>query len=98
MHILGDLLRTDPPTTMNQKNEPRDTIAPGTREGLQAMDAAHAVLWDQLQTGEMTQDAYEEAWTVLIATVPPAVLKASMEKRPGAVEHAGEEGPGVAEV
>ena len=86
MHILGDLLRTDPPATMNQAHEPRDTIDPGTREGLQAMDAAHASLQDQLQTGEMTQDAYEEAWTVLIATVPPAVLKASMEKRQDAVE------------
>ena len=41
----------------------------------------------QLQTGELTQDAYEEAWTVLIATVPPAVLKASMEKRHDAAQH-----------
>jgi hypothetical protein len=85
MHILGDLLRTDRPTTMNQANEPDDAIDPGTLEGLQAMDAACAALQDQVQTGTMTQDAYEDAWTDLIATVPPAVLKASMEKRPDAV-------------
>jgi hypothetical protein len=90
MRILGDLLRTDPPTTMNEAYEPGDAIDPGTREGLQAMDAAHAALQDQLQTGELTQDAYEEAWTLLIATVPPAVLKASMEKRQDAVEAARE--------
>jgi hypothetical protein len=82
---------------MNQANEPRDAIDPGTLEGLQAMDAAQASLRDQLQTGEMAQDAYEEAWTDLIATVPPAVLKASMEKRPAAVQDAREEDPGVAE-
>jgi hypothetical protein len=34
----------------------------------------------------MTQDAYEEAWTVLITTAPQAVLKASMEKRQDAVQ------------
>ena len=96
MRILGDLLRTDPPTTMNEAHEPDDTIDPGTREGLQAMDAAHAALQDQLQTGELTQAAYEEAWTDLIATVPPAVLKASMEQRHAAVEAAGEQAPGVA--
>ena len=61
------------------------------------MDAAHAVLQHQLQTGEMSQDDYEEAWTVLITTVPPAVLKASMEKRQDAVEAAGEKAPGAAE-
>jgi hypothetical protein len=71
---------------MNQANEPREAINPATREGLQALDAAQAVLRHQLQTGEMTQDVYEEAWTALIATVPPAVLKASMEKRQDAVE------------
>jgi hypothetical protein len=60
------------------------------------MDAAQAVLRHQLQTGKMTQDAYEEAWTVLIATVPPAVLKASMEKRQDAVEAVGEQALGVA--
>jgi hypothetical protein len=75
---------------MTHAPEPRETIDPGTREGLQAMDAAQAELRHQLQTGEMTQDAYEEAWTVLIATVPPAVLKASMENRQDAVEAAGE--------
>ena len=83
MHILGDLLRTDPPTTLNEE--------------LQAMDAACAVLQDELQSGKLTQDAYEDAWTDLIVTVPPAVLKASMEKRPDAVSDAGEEDPGVAE-
>ncbi len=97
MNILGDLRRTDPATTMNQADEPDDAIDPGTREGLQAMDAAQASLQDQLQTGKMTQDAYEDAWTDLIATVPPAVLKASMEKRLDAVKAAGEEEPGVAE-
>ena len=83
MRILGDLLRTGPPTTLNEE--------------LQAMEAACAALQDQEQTGEMTQDAYEEAWTDLIATVPPTVLKASMEKRPDAVSDAGEEDSGVAE-
>jgi hypothetical protein len=82
--------------------DPPETIDPVTREGLQAMDAAQAVLRDQLQTGEMTQDVYEEAWTVLIASVPPAVLKASMEKRQDAVQQdavqaAGAKPPGVAE-
>ena len=72
---------------MNEAHEPGDAIDPGTLEGLQAMDAAHDSLRHQLQTGEMTQDAYEEAWTDLIATVPPAVLKASMEKRHDAVQH-----------
>ena len=96
MRILGDLLRTDPPTTMNEAYEPGDAIDPATREGLQAMDAAHAALQDQLQTGELTQAAYEEAWTVLIATVPTAVLKASMEKRQDAAEAAGEQATGVA--
>jgi hypothetical protein len=82
---------------MTNGPEPSETIDPVTREGLQAMDAAHAVLRDQLQTGEMTQAAYEEAWTALIATVPPAVLKASMEKRQDAVEAAAEQALGVAE-
>jgi hypothetical protein len=81
---------------MKQAHVPRDAIDPGTLEGLQGMDAAQAELRHQLQTGEMTQDAYEEAWTVLIATVPPAVLKASMEQRQDAAEAAGEKAPGVA--
>ena len=76
--------------------EPPETIDPVTLEGLQAMDAAQAVLRHQLQTGEMTQNDYEEAWTVLITTVPPAVLKASMEKRQDAVEAVGEKAPGAA--
>ena len=79
MHIPGDQLRLVPHATMEQASEPREAIDPATREGLQAMDAAQAELRHQLQTGEMTQDAYEEAWTVLITTVPPAVLKASLE-------------------
>jgi len=82
---------------MKQASEPPEAIAPITHEGLQALDAAHAVLRDQLQTGEMAQDAYAEAWTALIATAPPAVLKASMEKRQDAVQDAREEDPGVAE-
>ena len=86
MRIPGDQLRTDPHATMTNGIEPPDTIDPVTREGLQAMDAAQAELRHQLQTGEMTQDVYEEAWTVLIATVPPAVLKGSMEKRQDTVE------------
>jgi hypothetical protein len=45
----------------------------------------------------MSQDAYEEAWTVLITTVPPAVLKASMEKRQDAIEAAAEQALGVPE-
>jgi hypothetical protein len=86
---------------MNQADEPRDAIDPGTLEGLQTMDAAHDSLQLQLQTGEMTQDAYEDAWTDLIATVPPAVLKASMEKRQDAIQQdavraAGETPPGIA--
>jgi hypothetical protein len=81
---------------MKQASEPPEAIDPATLEGLQGIDAAQAELRHQLQTGEMTQDAYEEAWTVLIATVPPAVLRASMEKRQDAVEAAGEQAPGVA--
>jgi hypothetical protein len=96
MRILGDQPRTDPHATMTNGIDPPEPIDPATLEGLQAMDAAHAVLRDQLQTGEMTQDVYEEAWTALIATVPPAVLKASMEKRQDAVEAAREKTPGVA--
>ena len=86
----------DPQATMKNAIEPPETIDPATLQELRAMDAAQDVLRDQLQTGEMTQDAYEEAWTVLIATVPPAVLKASMEKRQDAVEAAGEKAPSVA--
>jgi hypothetical protein len=86
MRIPGARPRTDPPARMNQTHESGDTIDPVTLEGLQAMEAAQAVLRDQLQTGEMAQDAYEDAWTDLIATVPPAVLKASMEKRHDAVQ------------
>lgn len=85
MHILGKLRRTDPPATVKPASEPREAIDPDTLEDLQAMDAAQASLQDQRQTGKMTQDAYEDAWTDLVATVPPAVLKASMEKRPDAV-------------
>ena len=86
MRIPSDQLRLVPHATMEQASEPREAIDPGTREGLQAMDAAQAELRHQLQTGEMTQDAYEEAWTALITTVPPAVLKASLEKRQDVVE------------
>ena len=86
MRIPGDRSRTAPHATMEQASEPREAIDPATREGLQAMDAAQAELRHQLQTGEMTQDAYEEAWTALITTVPQAVLKASMEKRQDVVE------------
>jgi hypothetical protein len=95
MRIPGVRPVTDPHATMKQASEPPEAIDPATREGLQAMDAAHAVLRHQLQSGEMTQDAYEEAWTVLITAVPPAVLKASMEKRQDAVAVAGEQAPGV---
>lgn len=70
--------------------DPPKTIDPVTHEGLQALDAAQAELRRQLQTGEMTQDAYEEAWTDLITTARPAVLKASMEKRHDAGEAAGQ--------
>jgi hypothetical protein len=97
MRIPGDQPRTVPHAAVKQASEPCAAIDPATREGLQAMDAAHAVLRDQLQTGEMSQDAYEEAWTVLITTVPPAVLKASMEKRQDAIEAAAEQALGVAE-
>ena len=86
MRILGDQPQTVPDPMMENASEPAVAIDPDTLEGLQAMDAAQAVLRHQLQTGEMTQDVYEEAWTVLIATVPPAVLKASMQKRQDAVE------------
>ena len=96
MRIPGDRLRSVPHAAVKHASEPREAMDPGTREGLQAMDAAQAVLRHQLQTGEMTQDVYEEAWTVLIATVPPAVLKASMEKRQDAVEAEVEKAPGVA--
>lgn len=96
MRIPGDRPVTDPHATMKQASESPEAIDPATLEELQAMDAAHAELRHQLQTGEMTQDAYEEAWTVLIATVPPAVLKASMEKRQDAVEAAGEQTLGIA--
>jgi hypothetical protein len=96
MRIPGDQPRTVTHTTMTNGIDPPETTDPATLEGLQAMDAAHAMLRDQLLTGEITQEAYEEAWTVLIATVPPAVLKASMEKRQDAVEAAGEQAPGVA--
>ena len=97
MRIPGDdRPRTDPSTTMNQAKEPRDALDPATLEGLQVMDAAQDSLRHQLQTGEMAQDAFEEAWTVLITTVPPAVLKASMEKRQDAVQAARAEAPGGA--
>jgi hypothetical protein len=86
MRILGNQLRSVPHATTTNGIDPPETIDPVTLEGLQALDAAQAVLRDQLQAGEMTQDAYEEAWTALIATVPPAVLKASMEKRQDAGE------------
>ena len=91
MRIPGDQLRSIPHATLEKSTEPREAIDPATREGLQAMDAAQVELQHQLETGEMTQDACEEAWTVLIATVPPAVLKASMEKRQDAVEVAVEQ-------
>jgi hypothetical protein len=97
MRILGDQPQTDPHATIKRAIAPPGAIDPATLEGLQAMDAAHAVLQHQLQTGEMSQDAYEEAWTVLITTVPPAVLKASMEKRQDAIEAAAEQALGVAE-
>jgi hypothetical protein len=97
MRIPGEQPQTDPHATMKRASEPPGSIGPIVLEGLQAMDAAHAVLQHQLQTGEMSQDAYEEAWTVLITTVPPAVLKASMEKRQDAVEAAAEQPLGVAE-
>ena len=97
MRILGDQPQTDPHATIKRAIAPPVAIDPATLEGLQAMDAAHAALQDQLQTGELTQDAYEEAWTDLIATVPPAVLKASMEKRQDAAEAAREEDPRIAE-
>jgi hypothetical protein len=96
MRILGDQPRTVPQAAVKHASEPRAAIDPATCEGLQAMDAAQAALRHQLQTGEMTQDTYEEAWTVLITTVPPAVLKASMEKRQDAVEAALEQAPGIA--
>jgi|SRR5687767_8349193 hypothetical protein len=96
MRIPGNQPRAVPQAAVKHASEPREGIDPATREGLQAMDAAQAVLRHQLQTGKMTQDAYEEAWTVLIATVPPAVLKASMEKRQDAVEAVGEQALGVA--
>jgi hypothetical protein len=96
MRILGDQPRMDPHATMTNGIEPPETIDPVTVQGLQALDAAQAVLRDQLQTGEMTQDVYEEAWTALIATVPSAVLKASMEKRQDADEAAGEQTLSVA--
>jgi hypothetical protein len=96
MRILGDQPQTDPHATIKRAIAPPVAIDPATLEGLQAMDAAHAALQDQLQTGELTQAAYEEAWTVLIATVPTAVLKASMEKRQDAAEAAGEQATGVA--
>jgi hypothetical protein len=97
MRIPGNQPRAVPQAAVKHASEPREGIDPATREGLQAMDAAHAVLRDQLQTGEMSQDAYEEAWTVLITTVPPVVLKASMEKRQDAIEAAAEQALGVAE-
>ena len=97
MRILGDQPQTVPHTMMENASEPAEAIDPATLEGLQAMDAAQAELRHQLQTGEMTRDVYEEAWTVLIATVPPAVLKASMEKRQDAVEATGEKTPGAAQ-
>ena len=91
MRMPGDRPRTDPPATMKQAVEPPETIDSDTLQELQALDAAQAVLRHQLETGDMTQNAYEEAWTVLIATVPAAVLKASMEKRQDAVEVAVEQ-------
>ena len=97
MRIPGNRPRTDPSATVTNGTDSPETIDPVTREGLQALDAAHAVLRDQLQTGEMTQAAYEEAWTALIAAVPPAVLKASMEQRHDAGDAAGKKTPGAAQ-
>ena len=102
MRIPGDQVRSVLHAAVKHASEPREAIDPGTREGLLAMDAAHDSLGHQLQTGEITQDAYEEAWTDLIVTTPPAVLKASMERRQHAVQQeavqaAGEKASGVAE-
>ena len=46
---------------MKNATESPTAIDPGTLEELQALDAAQASLRDQLQTGEMAQDAYEDA-------------------------------------
>jgi hypothetical protein len=50
------------------------------------MDAAQASLQRQLRAGALTQETYDEAWTSLIETVPPAVLKASMKQTPDVAE------------
>ena len=97
MRIPSNRPQTDPSAIVTNGTDSPETIDPVTREGLQALDAAHAGLRDQLQTGEMTRAAYEEAWTVLITTVPPAVLKASMENRQDAIEAAAEQALGVPE-
>ncbi len=57
MRIPDDQPRPDPQAIMTNGIEPPETIDPVTLEGLQAMDAAQAVLRHQLQPGEMTQDA-----------------------------------------
>jgi hypothetical protein len=50
-----------------------------TLDAIGALDAAQVALQDQFHRGEITQGAYDEQWSSLIETTPPAVLKASME-------------------
>ena len=59
-----------------------EAVDAATAEGLRDIDAAQAALQRQLGTGEITQGAYDEAWTSLIEKAPPAVLKASMNQAP----------------
>ncbi len=65
-----------------------EAIDPATLEGEQAMNVTQATLQRQLQTGELTQDAYDEAYTLLIEATPPAVLKASMAERQEVIKRA----------
>ena len=57
-----------------------EAVDPATAEELRDMDAAQAALQRQLRAGEITMDAYDEAWTSLIEKAPAAVLKASMQQ------------------
>jgi len=57
-----------------------EALDPTTAAELREMEAAQDALQHQLLAGEITQDAYHEAWTSLIEKAPAAVLKASMQQ------------------
>jgi hypothetical protein len=45
------------------------------------MQAEEEILQRQLRNGEIIQDDYDERWSSLVLTTPPAVLKAAMTRQ-----------------